>query len=83
MDREDFNRITLSLLTSSMKYPNCSIANCNCNEQGGEWIPGCHCFGHFFMMDKEFGQGKENWNLGDFDASARVGRPIKAASANT
>lgn len=63
-----------AIVLSAHRFPNCPIANCDCNHKGqDEWKKGCFCMCHFFQMDRKF--GKNNWNLGDVGSSARAGRP--------
>ncbi len=59
------------IVASAKRYPDCRIANCDCDDYGGVWERGCHCFGHFKDMDAIF--GKDNWRLGDFSREARRG----------
>ena len=71
MDNEQFAKITQSLMASARAYPNCKIANCECNELDNEWKKGCHCMGHWLQMDSWFGKNK--WKLDDCDAYSKTG----------
>lgn len=56
----------------------CAIANCGC-DTAKEWKKRCHCLCHFFTMD--LAVGKDTWDLTDFGASAKAGRPMLAPKA--
>lgn len=60
---------------AARRYPTCRIANCDCNDFGGVWEAGCHCFGHFKDMDDIF--GKDNWKMEDFDCEGNRGYSSK------
>ncbi len=63
--------ISAGIKAAAKRYPNCRIANCDCDDFGGVWTQGCNCFGHFKDMDAIF--GKEKWSLGDFNREAKRG----------
>lgn len=67
-DTEDLD-ITLSVMKAAARFPNCKIANCECNSNHGEWIKGCNCMCHFFQMDAIY--GKNNWSLKEFNREDR------------
>ena len=71
MNDEEYIQMRNNLREAGRRYPNCYIANCDCNEKEGEWKKGCHCMGHFTMMNKIFGGRK--WDLNDFDEMAHKG----------
>lgn len=74
MNKIDFSKMTEALRQQASRYPNCLIANCDCNEKKGEWKKGCNCLGHWLMMDKKF--GKDNWTLEMYDAEKEKGWPL-------
>lgn len=70
MNEEQYRAMTKALLESVRAFPLCRIANCACDESGGEWQDDCVCMGHFFQMDDAY--GKDAWDLRDFmDAAHR------------
>lgn len=71
MNEEEYIQMRNNLREAIRRYPNCRIANCECDEYNGEWKKGCHCMGHFKMMDRMFGEKK--WGLNDFDEMAHKG----------
>lgn len=71
MDEKEYQQMRSNIRKAISMYPNCYIANCSCNEYEGEWKKGCHCMGHFKMMDKIFGEN--NWNFSDFSDMANKG----------
>ena len=71
MNEDEYIKMRNSIRKAAEMYPNCYIANCDCNEYEGEWKKVCHCMGHFKMMDKLFGEN--NWNLNDFSDVADKG----------
>lgn len=60
---------------AAARYPDCRIANCDCDDFGGVWEAGCHCLGHFKDMDDIF--GKDNWSYKDFTRESEHGYASK------
>ena len=52
-----------ALREAQKAYPNCRIANCDCDEYENEWKKDCWCMGHWLQMDRWF--GKDKWKHGD------------------
>jgi hypothetical protein len=73
----DCAEMTRNLMAAARRYPHCHVASCECRETSGEWSPGCHCPGHWRVMDATFGKG--NWTLADASASAEQGKPLREA----
>jgi hypothetical protein len=63
-DKSDVQKLHDSLVKSMFVYPNCTIANCDCNSKDGEWKKGCACLCHFNEMDKMY--GRDQWKLSDW-----------------
>ena len=78
MEDEEFERISAGLRESIRRFPNCTVASCDCNEFGGEWKPGCSCPGHWEALNKAFGGVVGDWSFADAAASAAVGKPVRA-----
>lgn len=77
MNKEDYEAMSSSLAAAARAYPNCPVASCACDHKNkDEWKKGCHCLGHFQQMDKVL--GKDKWNMTDYGASAKAGKPVKA-----
>lgn len=54
METEEYNKIKAGLLQSMRRFPNCKIANCECDSKNGERIGKCMCLCHI----KETEDGK-------------------------
>lgn len=71
-----FQAMSAALRAQAAKFPNCTIANCECNSRGGgEWRKGCLCMCHFAQMNTVFGNGK--WGLKEFNAAAAKSLKLK------
>jgi len=63
---EDFKKITNSLRISILKYPNCKIANCDCDSKHGERKTKsngekCYCLCHIDEIIKENSKGEKDF----------------------
>ena len=65
MNPEEFSSTRRAILESIRRFPNCTIANCECDSRHGEWKDKCNCMCHFRQMDEVFGKGQ--WALKDFN----------------
>ena len=52
MDAKQYQETKDALLYSSLRYPNCLIANCECNSKGFVWVKGCHCLCHWNQISR-------------------------------
>ena len=71
MSTVNFDEMAKALRQAVARYPNCRIANCDCDSKGTEWKAGCYCMCHFTQMDIKF--GKDKWNMNDFDKQSKQG----------
>lgn len=79
MDDKAYLEITAGLRESIRRFPYCKVASCECDGRKGEWVPGCFCTCHWFALNDAFGSGKGEWSFADAAASAKVGKPVRAA----
>lgn len=54
MDDEQFNAMKNSLSNAIRRFPNCKIANCNCDSKHGKRIEDCYCLCHIEDIRKEW-----------------------------
>lgn len=71
MTREELETMSHNLRLAIRRFPNCRIANCECDSKNGEWKPGCLCMCHWFKMDELHGERK--WTLDMFYKQAKKG----------
>lgn len=71
MTTEEFLKIQKALGNSIQRFPNCRIANCECNSKNDEWKKDCNCMCHLLYMDKKF--GKDKWKFSDVSKIAKKG----------
>ena len=74
MDQKTFVEMSNALHRSLKRFPNCRIANCDCNSEEGEWKKNCHCMCHFSNMDEKY--GKDKWTLKQFSEEAERGMKL-------
>lgn len=70
MNLEALQRTTEETQKAMEIYPDCRIANCDCDSKNGKWDQNCLCSCHFFKMDEKYGKG--NWSLADFGKEAKA-----------
>lgn len=75
VDEAEYHRIENALMASIKRFPNCTIANCDCDSRHGEWKPGCHCLCHFRQVQAKYGENDELL-LKHFEEMAKEGMSI-------
>ena len=52
LDEKKFMEMRKGFRKAIKTFPNCLIANCNCNSKEFELKKSCHCLCHFSQMDR-------------------------------
>jgi hypothetical protein len=71
MNATEFTSMFNSIAAATKRFPNCRIANCECDSKHHKWKKGCFCMCHFFTMDAL--HGKDKWTLDDMSKQAEKG----------
>jgi hypothetical protein len=77
-----------ALRSAHQRYPNCRIANCECDSKGDEWVRGCGCLCHLLQLQERTGLDISLVDFGEYrelDEDGREGwlddrRPCAACS---